>query len=124
MCGTTSLRLEDEVTLRVGERNDPRLQKLMFEIFELLVMGRSPLDKFHPRCFEEGIAEVRKRSDNVPVVVAGIEKRGEAFAFVGLGPLPNFLEFGWVGEDAVIGHHPTEVVHALCEKGALGGVVF
>ena len=44
---------------------------------------------------------MRERRDEVPVVVAKTVKGGEAFAFVGLELLPNILEFGWVGVDAV-----------------------
>ena len=44
---------------------------------------------------------MRERRNEVPLVVAETENGGEASAFVGLGPLPNFLKFGWVEVNAV-----------------------
>lgn len=43
-CNTTAISFENEVAMRITNQNNPRLQQLLIEIFQLLVEGRSLFD--------------------------------------------------------------------------------
>ena len=62
---------------------------------------------------------MRKRLNQVSIIVAEAEEGGEFRAFLWFRPLSDFVELCRIGVDAVLGHDLAKVVNSLREMKAL-----